>query len=205
MNEQPLSKNQIKKQKKLEKLKELKPLKRQQEKQRRKQNKQKAYERGDKEYLSNLRKNKKPRRSEITHSNLKIVLDSNFDQHQTDKEIISLGNQITTCYSLNRQSTTPTHLQVTSYRDKLKSRLDSLSRENWNGNYIEFRNEDFENIYESSQCVYLTADTNDMLDDLNTDDVYIIGAMVDHNRLKVCILFFVNLTNYLLYRLNIRT
>ena len=75
MNEQPLSKNQIKKQKKLEKLKELKPLKRQQEKQRRKQNKQKAYERGDKEYLSNLRKNKKPRRSEITHSNVKIVLD----------------------------------------------------------------------------------------------------------------------------------
>jgi tRNA (guanine9-N1)-methyltransferase len=32
--------------------------------------------------------------------------------------------------------------------------------------------------------VYLTGDTNEVMDEIKLEEIYIIGGLVDHNRLK---------------------
>lgn len=39
-------------------------------------------------------------------------------------------------------------------------------------------------IFPKDKLVYLTSESDDLLEELNEDDVYIIGGIVDHNRLK---------------------
>jgi tRNA (guanine9-N1)-methyltransferase len=40
-------------------------------------------------------------------------------------------------------------------------------------------------IFDPKDLVYLTAEATDVLQDLDPKRVYIIGGIVDHNRLKV--------------------
>jgi tRNA (guanine9-N1)-methyltransferase len=47
----------------------------------------------------------------------------------------------------------------------------------WFKDGYELRNENF---------VYLTADSDQELSELSTDETYIIGGLCDHNRYKVC-------------------
>ncbi len=44
------------------------------------------------------------------------------------------------------------------------------------GNYLE--------KYSAKQCVYLTADAEETLEELKEEEIYIIGGLVDRNRLK---------------------
>jgi tRNA (guanine9-N1)-methyltransferase len=40
-------------------------------------------------------------------------------------------------------------------------------------------------LFPKEKLVYLTGDSPNVLEDIEEDKVYIIGAIVDHNRLKV--------------------
>ncbi|TIB70444.1 hypothetical protein E3Q24_02947 [Wallemia mellicola] len=163
----PNSKSQQKKQAKLERLKEQKPLRRAQDRERKKQRIAKAKQENDVEYLNELRKQKlnrkAPNKADIVHSGVNIVMDCAFDDLQVDRE--------------------PTSLNVTSYNGKLKQRLDTLNT-GWDLDKISFTDKPVEEAYDVKDCVYLTADTDNVLTELDTSKHYIIGAMVDHNRLK---------------------
>lgn len=183
----PNSKSQQKKQAKLERLKEQKPLRRAQDRERKKQRIAKAKQENDVEYLNELRKQKinrkAPNKADVLHSGVNVVMDCAFDDLQVDREVISLSNQLTSCYSLNRHTKQPTSLNVTSYNGKLKQRLDTLNT-GWDLDKISFTDKPVEEAYDVKDCVYLTADTDNVLTELDTSKHYIIGAMVDHNRLK---------------------
>ncbi|TIC34056.1 hypothetical protein E3Q02_03142 [Wallemia mellicola] len=163
----PNSKSQQKKQAKLERLKEQKPLRRAQDRERKKQRIAKAKQENDVEYLNELRKQKlnrkAPNKADIVHSGVNVVMDCAFDDLQVDRE--------------------PTSLNVTSYNGKLKQRLDTLNT-GWDLDKISFTDKPIEEAYDVKDCVYLTADTDNVLTELDTSKHYIIGAMVDHNRLK---------------------
>ncbi|TIB75562.1 hypothetical protein E3Q22_03191 [Wallemia mellicola] len=163
----PNSKSQQKKQAKLERLKEQKPLRRAQDRERKKQRIAKAKQENDVEYLNELRKQKlnrkAPNKADIVHSGVNVVMDCAFDDLQVDRE--------------------PTSLNVTSYNGKLKQRLDTLNT-GWDLDKISFTDKPVEEAYDVKDCVYLTADTDNVLTELDTSKHYIIGAMVDHNRLK---------------------
>ncbi|KAF2239477.1 hypothetical protein EV356DRAFT_499618 [Viridothelium virens] len=65
-----------------------------------------------------------------------IILDCSFDDLMTENERISLGSQITRCYSDNRNARLKAHLAVSSWGGFLKERFDNLLRkthESWRG------------------------------------------------------------------------
>lgn len=58
------------------------------------------------------------------------------------------------------------------------------SYQNW---AVNFHKESYIDVLEKDKLVYLTADSEETIDELNPDDIYIIGGIVDRNR-------YVNLT-----------
>ena len=65
--------------------------------------------------------------------------------------------------------------------EKLKKPLTNLGCKNWGvdlieGNYLE--------KYDKEKIVYLTADAEEEITEIEEDKVYVIGGLVDHNRIK---------------------
>lgn len=143
---------------------------------------------------------------------LTIVFDCDFDDLMKEKELISLGSQITRSYSDNSRAPFKAHLAISSFNKRLKDRFDNvLSRhhENWKG--VSFTGEDymvaaeqamarmkepkggqFKGLFENKssaspdegEVIYLTSDSEETLTELNPYSVYIIGGLVDRNRHK---------------------
>ena len=68
-----------------------------------------------------------------------VLIDCQFDDLMLDSEIISLGGQITRCYSDNKKSKYPVNLVVSSFSGRLKERFDGLL----SGNYRSWRDVTF--------------------------------------------------------------
>ncbi|KAI1088602.1 guanine-1-methyltransferase-domain-containing protein [Rostrohypoxylon terebratum] len=55
-----------------------------------------------------------------------VILDCQFEKYMMEKEIVSLANQVTRCYSDNRNSRYPVHLFISSYGGKMKERNETI-------------------------------------------------------------------------------
>lgn len=114
----------------------------------------------------------------------KIVVDVDFAHLMSESEISSLVQQIMYCYAVNGRSTSPCHLWLTGVQGKMSTELDKLPGfEKWfiekeSRCYIEAMADQKDNL------VYLTADSETVLDDLDPKHIYIIGGLVDRNRFK---------------------
>ncbi|RKF60075.1 tRNA -methyltransferase [Erysiphe neolycopersici] len=76
----------------------------------------------------NKQKGKKSKRSFLKPKQMPIgiILDVDFDELMTEKEIISLGSQLTRCYSLNKGAPYRVHLVISSWGGVLKSRFENV-------------------------------------------------------------------------------
>ena len=73
-----------------------------------------------------------------------LLIDCDFDNLMRDNERISLGGQLTRCYSDNGKAAFRAHLAVCSFNGKLRGRFDGIlnkSYQNWKG--VRFLDEDF--------------------------------------------------------------
>lgn len=73
-----------------------------------------------------------------------LLIDCDFDNLMRDNERISLGGQLTRCYSDNGKAAFRAHLAVCSFNGKLRERFDGIlnkSYQNWKG--VRFLDEDF--------------------------------------------------------------
>ncbi|OBT65824.1 hypothetical protein VE03_03372 [Pseudogymnoascus sp. 23342-1-I1] len=68
----------------------------------------------------------KPRPTPSTQVPVTLLLDCDFDSYMTDKEIMSLGQQITRCYSDNKHAKYRAHLVVSSFGGRLKERYETV-------------------------------------------------------------------------------
>lgn len=134
-------------------------------------------------------KEKKPSKPiEQKKTDTKFFVDCEFDSLMNEKEIISLSSQITRMYSAKRHCEYDTGLVVSPFNERLKQRFDkSLSQYTaWKG--IEFNESetlgDMVNDDNKQNFVYLTADTDETVDELQANNTYIIGGIVDKNRHK---------------------
>ncbi|KNA03962.1 hypothetical protein SOVF_204210 [Spinacia oleracea] len=136
------------------------------------------------EQRSEERENKIQR---LTHGKLhgqNIVIDLEFSNLMKPNELNSLVQQIMYCYAVNSRCTSPGHLWLTGCEGNMGDHLNRLPGfDKWiiekeNRSYIEALQEQKENL------VYLTADAETVLDDLDPKKIYIIGGLVDRNRWK---------------------
>jgi tRNA (guanine9-N1)-methyltransferase len=75
-----------------------------------------------------------------------LILDCDFNELMTEKELISLAAQLTRCYSVNKTSPYRTHMAISSWGGRLKSRFENVLESNhlqWRG--MRFDEEDFQN------------------------------------------------------------
>jgi tRNA (guanine9-N1)-methyltransferase len=73
-----------------------------------------------------------------------LLIDCDFDNLMRDNERISLGGQLTRCYSDNKNAAFRAHLAVCSFNGKLRERFDTVLNKtytNWKG--VRFLDEDF--------------------------------------------------------------
>lgn len=114
----------------------------------------------------------------------KIVIDLEFGHLMNPTEVNSLVQQIMYCYAVNGRCSSPGHLWLTGCEGKIDSHLKRLPGFNkWiiekeSRSYIEALKDQKENL------VYLTADAETILEDLDPKKLYIIGGLVDRNRWK---------------------
>ncbi|RKF65215.1 tRNA -methyltransferase [Golovinomyces cichoracearum] len=76
---------------------------------------------GEKKSLPPPKKHRRP-----TQVSIGLILDTAFNALMTEKEIISLGAQLTRCYSLNKNAHFRTHLAISSWGGTLKSRFENV-------------------------------------------------------------------------------
>jgi tRNA (guanine9-N1)-methyltransferase len=113
---------------------------------------------------------------------LRIVIDCGFDSELTEKERTSLRQQLMYSHAVNKRSETPIQLIATSVSESLQQELSKISWDKWS---IDLIKESYIEKYPKEQLVYLTADSGIELDSFDENMVYIVGGLVDHNRLKM--------------------
>ncbi len=113
-----------------------------------------------------------------------IVFDLSFDGIMVNRETSSLCSQIMRCYAANRRAEKPFNLEVSGLAGGVAERFSSMYPEHtrWD---IAFSSEHFLSTHpEKENIVYLTPDTDTILDTIESDKIYIIGGIVDKNRFK---------------------
>ncbi|KAF8821168.1 tRna (guanine(9)-N(1))-methyltransferase [Cardiosporidium cionae] len=111
-----------------------------------------------------------------------VTIDCNFEPYQTDKELSRLVQQLMYSYGANLAAEKPVKLAITGMGPRLCQSCDRIS--GWTQWLCDLYQEDFNLIYPSSSVVYLTADSEHVLESLDKDKVYVIGGLVDRNRHK---------------------
>ncbi|GFE52908.1 1-deoxy-D-xylulose-5-phosphate synthase [Babesia ovis] len=120
----------------------------------------------------------------LCRSNCTVVIDCEFDSYENEKEAKSLANQLMQSYAFNRSAEKPVNLvicgiQEGSYVEKYFKKISGTN--NWMCT-LEYKSVD--ELFDSEKIVYLSADAEEVLEDISQDGIYVIGGIVDRNRLK---------------------
>jgi len=197
-NGKPLSKNQQKKRKRYEKLMTIKKRRKEQEKEakaakakaagrdleaeRRLQEKQRLSGEGYKRRELYWERRLKP-----ADTAFRVCIDCSFADHMTPKEIGSLSSQIRYCYASNKKSSHPVHLSIASLSGTTYGNLSKVEGfpEQWRARAFSCSEEPLLQMHsQRNDVVYLTKDSENTLETLDDSKVYVIGGIVDRNRLK---------------------
>ena len=92
------------------------------------------------------------KRSDFIRVPITIILDCSFDDLMNEKELKSLGSQVTRSYSDNHKSPFQSHLAISSFGGCLKGRFEGLLEgqyHSWKG--VRFREEDFVQVAEQAK------------------------------------------------------
>ncbi|PKU80971.1 tRNA (guanine(9)-N1)-methyltransferase [Dendrobium catenatum] len=114
----------------------------------------------------------------------KVVLDLEFSDLMSPSEIQSLAHQIMYCYAVNGKCEYPAHLWLTGCNGNIGSQLQRLpGYDKW---IIEKESRPYIEVFQDhkEKLIYLTADAETTLEELDTNRIYIIGGLVDRNRWK---------------------
>ncbi|CAD6208238.1 GSCOCG00003244001-RA-CDS [Cotesia congregata] len=197
-----ISKNQLKKIKKKEKWLAHKSEKRLKE--RLKAKEKRAFARAHNINLGPSRKSLKKCTMENSSCKLTITIDMGFDDLMIEKDIAKLIKQILRCYTLNRRAPAPIQFSLTNFNNKSKEQMEKHNGyEHWDVSttsiniffyffffFIFFLyyfilnflfSESYCKVYDSKKIIYLTSESENIIDKLDHDSVYVIGGLVDHN------------------------
>jgi len=113
----------------------------------------------------------------------RVVIDLQYDSLMPDKDIKSLCKQIRFCYAANARIEKPLQLHLTSIGPRIKSQLlDKDGADTWRG--VECHEKVYTDLFSRKEIVYLTAESDEVVDEIDPECVYIIGGLVDRNKHK---------------------
>lgn len=132
------------------------------------------------------RQRKWEKRLKPAESSFKVCIDCSFEDSMTNKEIGSLSTQIRYCYGMNKKSYHPVYLSVSSLSGQTYENLNRVEGfpDNWRARAFECSEKPLTEMHTKDELVYLTSDSDNVLQDLDNSKVYVIGGIVDRNRLK---------------------
>ncbi|CAH0701852.1 unnamed protein product [Spodoptera exigua] len=176
----PFTKNQMRKWLKKVKWENRKAEKRAKEKARAKERRKQAREANV--VLGPNRKVLKKMKLERPKKNISIVIDLGFDHLMTEKDRFKVIKQILRCYSINRRSETPIQFHITSFGERSRS---DMSRHNGYEHWdIDFHEVSYLEVFPKDKIVYLTSESDNVIEEFEENTAYIIGGLVDHNKHK---------------------
>ena len=209
---QPISKKQMKRMKDREEWQKKKKEIKKRRKERQKERKKKEREEKEKNLKEHpelaieekkiYNKPRKERNEEFINkakNGIKIIIDCDFENLMNEKSNISMCRQISEIYSINRHSKNPFNLILYNVGDFLYNNLQKNSFEKWlgikvykKGEFESFDNfikevlyKDCKNLEEEKKKIYyLSADSENTINELDSNNVYIIGGIVDRNKYK---------------------
>lgn len=197
--EAKLSKNQLKKKRRWEKLMEIKKRRKTQEKEAKvakavaqgrdlEEERRFAAERAKEGAGREKREAIWKKLLQDATSMFQICLDCSFDSQMTPKELNSLASQIRYCYAANKRAEQPCYFSVSSLGGITKQHLQKVTGfpEQWELRGFTCSDQSLEEMHKDrvADLVYLTSDSETTLNELQDDKIYIIGGIVDRNRLK---------------------
>ena len=195
------------KQYKKEKKKEKKRLKREErekeEKLHPKNNESEINEIKDKEKLNTPFKTRKELKEEFKQkckNGMKVVIDCDFEHLMNEQGNKSMVRQIVDLYSINKISSNPFRVILYGVGKQIKEGLEKSDYKNWIGIEIYFK-EDYpsfdkfieEILYKDDErsldaikkdVYYLSADSENNIENIDGNATYIIGGIVDRNKYK---------------------
>ena len=197
--ELPMSKNQIKKRKRHEKLLDINKRKKEQAKERKEA---KALAEGrdlgaerrlqaERQKSGEGKKKREERwktRMETADTTFKVCVDCGFEDLMTSKEINSLASQVRYCYAINKRSDNPVYLSASSLGES-SATFEHLAKvcgfpDQWISRAFSCSAEPLDMMHDKDNLVYLTSDATTTLEHLDDSKTYVIGGIVDRNRLK---------------------
>ena len=113
-----------------------------------------------------------------------VIIDCDWRGKMTDKEVVSLTQQVMYSYAANKRGERCVRLCVYGASQEQINLIQKLpGADTW---YMTFSTRTLDDLSIPKSAIYLTADSEDMLDvnQLSTDDTLIIGGIVDRNRFK---------------------
>jgi tRNA (guanine9-N1)-methyltransferase len=130
-------------------------------------------------------------RTQGLKSRFGICIDCPYEKKMTQKEYNSLAQQIRYSYAQNKRSPNPCQIYASHLTGETRALLarEAGFPDNWNSRAFECSEVSVVEMMQQhgkskEQLVYLTSDSTNELKQLNDDHVYIIGGIVDRNRLK---------------------
>ncbi|KAJ8683236.1 hypothetical protein QAD02_019028 [Eretmocerus hayati] len=172
-----MSKRQLKKIKKREKWLKSKPEKRMRE--RAKAKEKRALARENNLDLGPSRKFLKTCTMAHSPCKLNVTIDLSFDDLMIEKDLAKLIKQILRCYTLNRRALAPLQFSLSSFQGKsLEEMRKHNGYENWD---VKFIPDSYLEVFPRDKIVYLTSESENVIEELDTNSTYVIGGLVDHN------------------------
>eukprot|EP01125_Pyxidicula_operculata_P014873 TRINITY_DN5009_c0_g1_i1.p1 TRINITY_DN5009_c0_g1~~TRINITY_DN5009_c0_g1_i1.p1 ORF type:complete len:211 (+),score=52.94 TRINITY_DN5009_c0_g1_i1:1-633(+) len=115
-----------------------------------------------------------------------IIIDLQYHVKMTIKEKKSTVTQLHHLYGTLRNSSYPLKTYVSGLRNNdIVPMLERIGFSNWKV-FMKQKNWWEEEEFPKDKLVYLTPESPNVIKEFQNDKFYIIGGLVDHNRLKVC-------------------
>lgn len=154
----------------------------------------------EKARLNEMRLQERAKWLEDLKTSPRVLIDLDFQELMRPNEISSLTQQVMYSYGFIRRAKRPLRLVLTSVKDEIKTKLEKIQGfHSWLVGSLSFHNEQIEQYeasvsevnttvesfhYPNDKMVYLSADADETITELEDDKVYIIGGIVDRNRYK---------------------
>ncbi|KFB40109.1 AGAP000324-PA-like protein [Anopheles sinensis] len=183
-SEASLSKRQRKKLLKMEKWEASKKEKRRKEKEKRKAKRVEAIQLGLPVRTGPSRKELKRREIVYEPESPEVVVDLSFDTIMIDKDVAKCVKQLLRVYTANRRAEKPLPLHFTGIRPGGAVEKHLVRNDGYLQWPVRFSSEHFMQLFEPKKLIYLTSESDNVVDALERNHIYVIGGLVDHNQHK---------------------